>query len=294
LAFENASRQPMGLAAAFPRRFYMRGEPCQCWVLGDFCIDSSHRSVGPAVMLQRVCLREVQQRGSFYYDFPSKGMMAIYGRLSISETGSFHRFVRILKIDSLAAGLLPLPIIRWPIKIIGNAFLSIQIHLNNIGHKLELIPLGDRFGEDFRKLDLRMRQYFDLYASRSDAELNWRYRDRPGRRDEILVSYNEGEISGYAVISREKDHALINDIAGLPEDRGIQALLHGLCARLNVRGVERIQAHALQGSILESSLMSAGFRRRECVPFVAVSCADNSRSMDQSHRWFLTQGDRDS
>ena len=53
----------IGVAAAFPRRFYFRGEAVRGYVLGDFCIDPAHRSLGLALALQRACLERLVQRG---------------------------------------------------------------------------------------------------------------------------------------------------------------------------------------------------------------------------------------
>ncbi len=57
LAIEQTRGTVVGMAAAFPRRFYLDGCEVCCWVLGDFCLDSEYRSLGPALQLQRACLR---------------------------------------------------------------------------------------------------------------------------------------------------------------------------------------------------------------------------------------------
>src|SRR5271165_555628 len=39
----------IGVAAAFPRRVYVEGSQQTAWVLGDFCVSSRQRSLGPVV-----------------------------------------------------------------------------------------------------------------------------------------------------------------------------------------------------------------------------------------------------
>src|SRR5580692_973913 len=56
VATDSETQGIIGVAAAFPRRIYYRGEEVRGYVLGDFCIDSRHRSLGLALALQRACL----------------------------------------------------------------------------------------------------------------------------------------------------------------------------------------------------------------------------------------------
>ena len=44
-------------AAVFPRRAYFNKSEIIAWVLGDFCVSDRHRSLGPAVALQRACYK---------------------------------------------------------------------------------------------------------------------------------------------------------------------------------------------------------------------------------------------
>src|SRR6476646_2829299 len=43
----------IGMAGAFPRRIYVEQHEELAWVLGDFCMSSDYRSLGPALALQR-------------------------------------------------------------------------------------------------------------------------------------------------------------------------------------------------------------------------------------------------
>src|SRR5262245_31471653 len=60
----------IGLASAFPRRVYIGEREALCWVLGDFCINEGHRTLGPALQLQRACLAGIDAgEAAFCYDF---------------------------------------------------------------------------------------------------------------------------------------------------------------------------------------------------------------------------------
>lgn len=106
IAFDAATGEAVGTAAAFPRLFSVGGREERGWVLGDFCVSDRHRSLGPALKLQRSCLNLVADtRTPFCYDFPSRTMMVVYERLRIAPRGQMRRLVKLLRIESKLAGI---------------------------------------------------------------------------------------------------------------------------------------------------------------------------------------------
>src|SRR4029077_12504946 len=72
IATEGDDGQVLGIASAFPRLIRVNGKLEQGCVLGDFCIIPEHRSLGPALQLQRTCLASIREwKWGFCYDFPS-------------------------------------------------------------------------------------------------------------------------------------------------------------------------------------------------------------------------------
>src|SRR5258708_2691178 len=63
VATDSETGKIIGMAAAFPRRVHYDGRDVRSYVLGDFCIDSSQRSLGLAVTLQRACLAGMARAG---------------------------------------------------------------------------------------------------------------------------------------------------------------------------------------------------------------------------------------
>src|SRR5262245_17906033 len=99
IAWDNGNKL-VATAAAFPRRIYAGGKKYVAWVLGDFCVDNSYRSLGPALQLQKRCLADLKTSGAaFSYDFPSHNMLAIYRRLGLNPSMEMIRFAKLLRID---------------------------------------------------------------------------------------------------------------------------------------------------------------------------------------------------
>src|SRR5579885_1734712 len=62
LAKDLDSGELVGAAAAFPRQIFWKGRMESGCVLGDFCVSTKYRSLGPALQLQRKCMEAISTR----------------------------------------------------------------------------------------------------------------------------------------------------------------------------------------------------------------------------------------
>src|SRR5262249_4887595 len=87
----------------FPRLMWVGGRKVMCGQVGDFAISASHRSLGPAVLLQRATFQPVDQRMlEFCYDCPPHAAgMATFRRLGVQPNCAVARFVLPLRVDRL-------------------------------------------------------------------------------------------------------------------------------------------------------------------------------------------------
>ena len=295
LAYQNESRL-IGLAAAFPRILNVSGQVHTGWVLGDFCIDVSFRSLGPAIMLQRACLEEARRSVALCYDFPSNTMMSVYQRLGVTTSKRFFRFVKHLSFDSLVSRILPATSIGRGIRAAADTLLSMQSHPAKERPGLEISSYDGLFGAEFTLIDLQIRNRFGIIGSRSAEEMNWRYRYRPQKQYEVLVVRQEARLSAYLVFACEADRALLVDIFGDPKAESMQELLITAIDTLRRRGIAQLQAYSLESSSLASILGKVGFYRREHAPLVMIfqNQGELGNSAGNSQSWHLTPGDRDS
>src|SRR5579872_1378480 len=87
VAVDEESGEIVGAAGAFPRKLYFGAREGLGFVLGDFCMNEKYRSLGPSIQLQKACINGIGESPfDFFYDFPSPGMIAVYGRLGIRPT----------------------------------------------------------------------------------------------------------------------------------------------------------------------------------------------------------------
>src|SRR5262245_27702778 len=139
-----------GVAGAFPRRVYVAGKVVLAWVLGDFCVSDRHRSIGPALSLQRACLAAASAGTiPFCYDFPSTGMIAVYRRMGIRPLGQMVRLRRILRVDGPVGRLVRAPaVLTRTVGSLANVLLARRM-LRTPASDLTVALLEGSFGDEF-------------------------------------------------------------------------------------------------------------------------------------------------
>ena len=200
VAAEPRSGALLGAAAAFPRRLRVGSHVATGWVLGDFCVDAGYRTLGPALALQRACLRAVDAGDAVCtYDFPSQAMTAVYRRLGLGSFGSMVRLVRILRADRILKRTLP----AAPAAVVSapfNRLLSLHRPMR-LSPGMEAMLLDAECGEEFSDLARRAGPTHGVCVERDADYLRWRYQRNPLVRAEFLALRRHGELLAYAVIA---------------------------------------------------------------------------------------------
>jgi len=290
------SDELIGAAAAFPRGVTVRGEDLVCWNLGDFAIARQARSLGPAVTLQRACLDEVMKGDvPFAYDHPSCNMMAPYARMGIRSTAEVVRYARLLRVDAKVEAIAKVGVLGKGVSALGNLLLSFGNRAARVDREFEAKALEGRFDDRFSELYRRVAPRMNVIGRRTADYLNWRYRDNPLSRYEVVTVERQGRLMGYAVFVRREREAVLADLFGEPEDAVADALAAVVIDAMRGTEVETLSAPVLQGSPLIPALERWGFRARESSPFVVSTLPGGKWDglVTDEHNWFVTHGDRD-
>lgn len=295
VATESSSGRAIGAAAAFPRRLFVGGSVRHGYVLGDFCIDQHHRSLGLALQLQRACLEEILSAPlSVAYDFPSDRMMAIYRRMQISPAGQIVRWAKPLRANrkignvvgsSALAGILAAPV---------NELLEWRDFASLPKGDWTIAELDGLCKEEFTHLAHSVGSRYGLCLERSAPYLNWRYLQHPLVHHELLVARQHGELKGYVVFSHTSEDAKIVDLFGFGDTAMWTALVARVVSLTRDRGVVTLSIPALGATPWASQLKGWGFHPREAAPVVVYDPSNAERPADEASNWFLTDGDRES
>jgi hypothetical protein len=255
-----------------------------CGQVGDFAIDADHRSLGPAVMLQRATFEPVDRgRLALCYDCPPHDRgMATFRRLGMTASATLARHARLLRTDRRlavhfgAGGRALAPV--------GNALLRIAAGWRTRPAGVEIARHEGRFGDEFSTLDRRVGAGDVIRGRRSAEDLNWRYRDDPLHDYVTLTARRHGELIGFLVL--EAADAVVVDLFGDLAAEEALGLLEGAADEARAAGAETLHASVSDGSPLIPRLRRAGFRRREEGPRVVAH-----GPFDATRRWELTQAD---
>lgn len=265
IAFDEARGTTIGVASAFPRRAVVDGRDVAGWVLGDFCVHDEHRTLGPALQLQRACLEAVDQgSAAFCYDFPSRSMMAVYRRLRISPIGNLVRFARVVRWGSRLRQAAKVPVVREIVGSIGS-LADLRRPPGARSSRVTVRRHDEAFGDEFDALDRSRPGRSRLCLGRSASHLHWRYRARPGRTHHVLTARDGTSLRGYAVL--DSACVAVVDLVAL-DDESARALLAeaagaGWEARATIASFSATAGHPLA-----SVLSASGYRPRESSPIV--------------------------
>ncbi len=293
-AIDEARDETVGMASAFPRSVVLDGIDARCWVLGDFCIQEQYRTLGPAVQLNRVCLSAVDRGDvAFCYDFPSRGMMAVYRRLGLHPFGEMTRFVKVLRWGPKLRAARPIPGMGAALGALGAIADLWPARPASPAPGVSLTLHEEACDESFDDLDRATRGRFRVTLRRSAAYLNWRYRSNPLNRYEILACRRGGELQGYAVFTQTGTEAHLADLVAREEGTGT-LLLDDLTARLRARGTATLSAPVLASHPLIPLLQRSGFSPREASPVILYRQSGSSTKPIACGDSPLVHGDRDS
>jgi len=296
IACDQESGAAVGSAAAFPRRLYLSSREELVWVLGDFCINSEYRSLGPALQLQRACLAAVDSgKVAFCYDFPSAGMMAVYKRLGISPFARVLRLARPLRIDRQVESVIKSRVIASGVAAVGNLLLATRAFQPLKNGNLTATLHDGECGEEFSDLARQIADRYGVCVQRSAEYLNWRYLANTYCAYEIMTARRNGELLGYAVIGQDGKECIIADVFGIDSPAIIRSLVKEVVALCHARGVHTVSIPLVESHPWVTLFRGLGFRDRESKPMVLYAPNNDILAKNlENRRWFIMHGDRDS
>ncbi|HMC83851.1 MAG TPA: GNAT family N-acetyltransferase [Candidatus Polarisedimenticolia bacterium] len=296
IASDGANGEPVGIASAYPRLMQVGGEQVTCWNLGEFAVSASYRSLGPALSLQRACLGPVLEgRVAFSYDNPNECFLALYRRLGIPVTAHVARYLKPLRVDRRLAGWIRSGLISRPLSILGNGLLRLRDVPLRARRSYEIRPHEGPFDSRFTQLHERVSRRVAVCGGRRAEYLNWRYRENPLHRSQVLTAWHKGEMAGYVVFNHHRVDGYITDLSGEELPGLARELLAATVGPLRRAGAFTVSAWTLEASPLAAILRGAGFFQVKGYPLVV--CTKPGGPLDglvtQAGNWFVSRGDRD-
>lgn len=294
-AVENETQRIVGIASVFPRVMRVGGEIKLCGQVGDFAVDASYRSMGPALMLQRATFEPVDQGIlAFCYDCPphDKGM-STFRRLRMDAISQMQRYTRLLRVDRQINKRIGRGRLAASIASLGNILLDAAVYRRHKVRGLELSSYTDDFGEEFSALDEAVGGS-DIRARRKAEDLNWRYRQDPLHQYRIQTARRNGELVAFATYSISGQDAYVIDMFG---NVSVEVGFELLTAVVDDLGREPVQSlHWLindENCLFEVVRKTQFSHRSRAARIVAYTPPDSPTKIlfDRHPKWFFNHAD---
>lgn len=284
------SHRAVGTASTGRRELVALGEPVTAGLLLDFVVEAAHRTMFPAMALQREMKRVADGTFGTIYGFPNRNSEAAIRRQGFECVGKRVRHVLVLRSAGYLARRIP------------RAFAALAGPLADtalVAHRALRAPRRDGLAvawaarPDARFDDLwgRCTGLAEVIGVRNAAYLAWRLADFPFGRHEFftLVSAASGRLEAYAACRNVGDSLHVNDFLADPGEPGrLPALWHALAKEARARGYASLSVEFCGDERVAASLAAAGFRARSERPFYV------SRASPLAHkRWYVTAADED-
>lgn len=290
VAREVATGRIVGSGAVIPRLLWLDGKPTQAAVLADFWIHPDHRTLGPALQLQRACLATAEATGAAVYDLPQGTMPAVYRRLRLLGDDQLRRHAMPLHLGRIVGRIVPVAPIATMLAVIGS--LALQVPRAVRASRCRVVPFDGRFDATFEPLLSRPPAADEVAVVRSAEYLNWRYRDHYHLEHRVFVALRDDAPVGYAVALLDGTSAELLDVQPMADPRITVALVNEAARRLRALGAESLSMAAVADGAAENVLRAAGLVPREGRAVVLRRFAA-AGAPAPAGRWRLGYGDID-
>jgi hypothetical protein len=291
---EQTSKLAVAMVSLFPRKMYVDGHSMVAGQVMHFVVDASHRSLGPAVLLQRATFEPVTSGAlDFCYDCPPHDRgMSTFVRLGMRPNCELIRHTRLLRSDEYFETRFGKVAWTKPAVAMTNLFFRGR-SANHHVPGLEICEFDGPFGEEFSALDAIVSSAGTIRRRRSAEDLNWLYRENPEREYRVLVARQGGELLAFAVFLVQTDAlGCLVDLFGRELPKVGSSLLEAVVESCRRENLWAVHGRCSDGSELKSLFGATGFRPREMAArVVAYAKPDGQahRLLGNGLRWSLSQ-----
>ena len=271
----------VGITALFPRKFSVQGVSTVAGISGDFLVNQMHRTMGPAIMLQRSIITAIEEKDmDFIYGFPNKAAELIMKRVGFRLVGSLTKLVKVVK---TAPQLRELGLHKYWIRLLS-PFLDFALKLISVetwyrmkkGFVCEEIK---DFDERFDQLWEEERLRFAVAGERTSKFLRWKYLEDPDDVNKVFCVFDSSGsvLKGYLIYCFKENSIEIRDFIFSPDRKAVRVLM--ACFFRHVRPIasESIVIRFLENNSITKKMKRFGFIKRKNTNNVYYYCNDPER-----------------
>jgi hypothetical protein len=288
----------IGVATVLPRMLSGFGRTWRAGVTIDFAVNKGHRTLGPALMLQKAIVAACrEQQFDLVYGFPIEAASRVQTRAGFTWLGKATEVRKTLRSASALAARygrvarLAAPLVDSAQRVVENVCVRSVARTHRL---TEATTFDDRFDA----LWTRVKNTLPLTVERTSTYLNWRYGQCPHARYRAIVMQSPAadDIAGYGVWSFRDGQLIVADMLAEDGTPGVRVLTAELLRLGRELGATMVRTHCFCASTMIEGQRSLGFRTgesaRDAVICVAPNAADRDALVDRRN-WYLLDGDTD-
>ncbi|MDB4881386.1 MAG: hypothetical protein JWL95_152 [Gemmatimonadetes bacterium] len=176
----------VGVAGAGPRRMLLGNNEIKAGVLVDLTVLPDHRSLGPALALQKALVTASGRRFDLLYGFPNPKAAAVFKRVGYSQLGELVRYVRVLRYRGFLERKMPSAAAR-PLGWALDAASRLHAAAASRGRRRLSAEWRDAVDSRVDRLWSCSEHGAALIAPRNAAFLRWRFDQAPVPRIRYLL-----------------------------------------------------------------------------------------------------------
>lgn len=287
-----------GSYTLFPRSLLVNGRMEKAYVCGDLIVDTSHRSLGPALMLIKAALAESEKKSSILFGFPNHlsqpvllnfGFEVLCDHLEMTKVLKSYPYIqRYVKFEPVAR------MFALPLDLALKCRPS-NWRRNGGNYHSNIETLFDAQFDDFWQ---KIKGRFSLKGEADSSYMHWRFAESPYDKHYIytLSSLPEEQLVGYVVFRKVGKRIKIVDIGFSPDDNWLEVLLSSLHQHRDLDDVEAITFDFAGDLRFIERLRKNGFsvRCKELKTIIYTPKAWQGIVEEICHgSWYLTSADND-
>jgi hypothetical protein len=304
--YERDTNATVAMAAVFPRQLYIDGKLLVCGQVGEFAVEATHRSLGPAVLMQRTTFEPVNSGAlAVCYDCPPHDQgMSTFVRLGMPANCEVTRYALPLRSDEFLEKRLGKGV--WTQLLVRPANMVLRMRrTRRHASGLEIRKYDGRFSEEFSRLDRLVSTTGVVRACRSAEYLNWRFKDDPSGTTQmpcgnmggyrLLEARRAGELVAFAIFFIQTDGvASVIDLFGVDLHQNGSSLLEAVIEVCRKENVSSVHGFSSESNELSALFRNAGFSARERLARVVAYEKPNghrSRLLSPGLHWAFSQNE---
>ena len=288
-----AAHEAIGVAATGTRRMKYGERTIPAGVMVDFGVMEAHRTLFPALFLQKAICRQALEDHALLYGIPNPKSLAVIRRAGYRPIGAFVRRVRVLRVARYLSRHVPEFLGRL-IGALADPLLLLPCWIRALAARGYGTAWIERPDERFDDLWARALPPGTLVGVRDRRFLAWRFGDYPFRPHRFFTVISpDGRLSAYAACESNGRVLQVRDFLADPAQPGAwKRLWADLAIAAHREGHDSLVVEFLGSAKIQRRLADAGLIARERGPVHAVLPEAFAELADEE-RWYLTNADDD-